>query len=171
VSVVEYPGWSCYPATNALRSAPPANRLVDVFLSHAREDKRTVARPLCHALRARGLQVWFDESALRVGSNFRGTIDKAICATRFAVVILSPSFLGESKYWTRYEFDGFIAIEQSTQREMILPVWHGVTEDDVTRWSPSLAMRFALKTADRTLSEIADQIVAEASTQGTPLLA
>ena|ERR1035441_962014 len=37
----------------------------DVFISHASEDKATVARPLAELLRKAGLKVWLDENQAR----------------------------------------------------------------------------------------------------------
>lgn len=37
----------------------------DVFISHASEDKDTVARPLAKALSGTGLSVWFDEFEMK----------------------------------------------------------------------------------------------------------
>jgi hypothetical protein len=51
------------------------DRLYDVFICHASEDKETVARPLAAALQARGWTVWLDELKLQIGDgcgSFRG---------------------------------------------------------------------------------------------------
>jgi hypothetical protein len=41
----------------------------DVFISHASEDKDSFVRPLAEALTESGLQVWFDETALKIGDS------------------------------------------------------------------------------------------------------
>jgi hypothetical protein len=46
-----------------------------------------------------------------------------------------------------------VAGEQS-----LLPIWHGLTAAAVRRYSPSLADKVALSTADHTIEEIAEQI-------------
>ena len=40
----------------------------DAFISHASEDKDTVAIPLVAALQRAGLRVWLDQLELRVGA-------------------------------------------------------------------------------------------------------
>ena len=45
-------------------------------------------------------------------------------------------------------------------RQVLLPLWHGVSKDEVVSYSPSLADRVALRTADSTIEEIADEIAA-----------
>jgi hypothetical protein len=51
--------------------------LWDGFISHASEDKATVARPLAFRLQQLGLHVWMDETQLRIGDSLRLIIDKA----------------------------------------------------------------------------------------------
>lgn len=43
----------------------------DVFISHASEDKDDFVRPLANALITEGLDVWYDEMALRIGDSLR----------------------------------------------------------------------------------------------------
>jgi len=142
---------------NAVAPAPSAvPKTYDVFISHASEDKDAIVRDLAHALRRRGLEVWYDEFALRVGDGLRRKIDVGLSTSRFGVVVLSPSFF--SKNWSEYELDGLVTREMSGDRQIILPIWHDVTRDDVIGYSPSLADKLALRTADSTIEEIASQI-------------
>lgn len=67
--------------------------MADVFISHAWEDKAAVARPLADALVTRGYEVWYDEFTLKLGDSLRAKIDEGLRSARFAVVILSPSFI------------------------------------------------------------------------------
>ena len=46
----------------------PCPRMWDVFISHASEDKATVARPLALLLQKRGVAVWLDEGELYLGA-------------------------------------------------------------------------------------------------------
>jgi len=47
----------------------------DAFISHAIEDKASLAKPLATALIKRGLKIWYDEFELRVGNSLRESID------------------------------------------------------------------------------------------------
>ncbi len=127
----------------------------DVFISHATEDKFEVARPLHELLTERGLTVWLDEIEMKVGARLRRSIDRAVATSRYAVVVLSPTFF--SKQWTQYELDGLVAREMTGQ-QIILPIWHRLNRNDVLAVSPSLADRVALSTAQISLAEIADEI-------------
>lgn len=129
----------------------------DVFVSHAGPDKDTVVRPLADALTDRGLRVWYDEFELRIGDSLRRKIDAGIARSRFGIVVLSASFF--AREWPQYELDGLVTMSL-TGRQVLLPLWHGVTKDEVIAQSPTLADRVALRTADLTIQEIADEIVA-----------
>jgi hypothetical protein len=146
-------------AVNLAETPPPggveAERDYDVFISHAAEDKDDLVRPLAHALRDRNLSVWYDEFQLRIGDSLRRKIDAGIARSRFGIVVLSNSFF--AKGWPQYELDGLVTMVVSG-RQVILPLWHGVSKDTVVQHSPSLADKVALRTADYTIEEIADQI-------------
>ena len=133
------------------------DREFDVFISHASEDKDAVVRPLAQALSNRGLVVWYDELELRIGDSLRRKIDAGISRSRFGIVVLSVPFF--SKAWPQYELDGLVTMAVSG-RQVLLPLWHGVSKDDVINQSPSLADKVALRTADSTIDEIADEIAA-----------
>jgi hypothetical protein len=135
--------------------AHPDDGVVDVFISHASEDKDAVARPLAEALREHGLEVWYDEYKLRVGDSLRRSIDDGLRRSRFGVVIVSEAFF--RKGWPQYELDGLVTLSV-TGRQVLLPIWHDVNHDDVTNHSPSLADKVALRTADIDIDEIAAQI-------------
>jgi hypothetical protein len=142
-----------------LADVPPGGdsdvREYDVFISHAAEDKDAVVRPLAHALQERGLSVWYDEFELRIGDSLRRKIDAGISRSRFGIVVLSASFF--AKGWPQYELDGLVTMAISS-RQVLLPLWHGVSKDEVVRQSPSLADKVALRTSDYTIDEIAAEI-------------
>lgn len=149
-------------AENLADEAPPVapegpGRDYDVFISHATEDKDDVVRPLAHALRDRGVSVWYDEFELRVGDSLRRKIDAGIARSRFGLVVLSPAFF--AKGWPQYELDGLVTMSVSG-KQVLLPVWHGVSKDEVIRHSASLADKVALRTSDYSIIEIAAEIAA-----------
>ncbi len=119
------------------RRARSSRRRYDLFLSHASEDKRAIARPLYKALKKAGMSVWFDEETLTIGDNLRGKIDEGLARCRYGVVILSPKFF--SKRWPKKELDGLVAREDASGEKVILPVWHNVNKAQVTKFSPMLA--------------------------------
>lgn len=143
-----------------------AGRDFDVFISHASEDKDEVVRPLAEELRRGGLKVWFDEFELRIGDSLRRKIDKGIARSRFGIVVLSEPFF--AKGWPQYELDGLVTMAVSGA-QVLLPLWHGVSKDEVVRQSPSLADKVALRTSDYAISEIAAEIISVVRSRTSPL--
>lgn len=145
-------------AENLAETAPSDDqdaRDYDVFISHASEDKASVVTPLANALKEQGLSVWFDIFELRVGDSLRRKIDTGISRSRFGIVVLSPAFF--AKGWPQYELDGLVTMAVSG-KQVLLPLWHGISKDEVVRQSPSLADKVALRTSDYTIEEIAKEI-------------
>jgi hypothetical protein len=132
------------------------DKVYDVFISHASEDKVELVRSLAEALHAHGISVWYDEFELKVGDSLRRSIDKGLSKSRFGIVVLSSAFF--AKNWTQYELDGLVAKEMIGGK-VILPIWHKISKDEVMSYSPSLADKFALSTSQYTVEEIADLIV------------
>lgn len=131
----------------------------DVFISHASEDKDAVVRALATALQDDyALRVWYDEFELRIGDSLRRKIDAGVARSRFGVVVLSHPFF--AKNWSQYELDGLVVREMSDGRQVILPLWHNISKDEIIARSPSLADKVALQTATSTVDEIAEQIAA-----------
>ena len=127
----------------------------DVFISHASEDKDDFVRPLANALIEQGLNVWYDEMTLKIGDSLRQKIDKGLANSRVGLVILSPSFI--KKGWTNYELDGIVTRTVSGE-QVLLPIWHNITKQQVVDFSPSLADKVARSTATHTIEEIAEEI-------------
>jgi hypothetical protein len=48
--------------------------------------------PLADALISAGYRIWYDEFQLKVGDSLRRSIDRGLVASRFGIVVLSPSF-------------------------------------------------------------------------------
>lgn len=142
---------------DATRRERPSRPATDVFLSHASEDKDAIARPLKDALEARGVSVWFDELKIKVGQSIRQEIEHGIAGSRFGVVIVSPHFF--AKQWTQAELDGLFGKKMASGENLILPIWHHVSKDEVHQQSPLLAGLLALNTAVATVDEIADALV------------
>lgn len=128
----------------------------DVFISHASEDKESIAEPLWNALQERGINVWYDSLSIAWGDSLRAKIDNGLRKSQFGIVILSKDYI--KKGWTQYELDGLFQIEM-TNGKIILPIWHNISKDEVQTFSPTLAGRKALTTSLLSATEIADELV------------
>lgn len=143
---------------NYQESAPENENSIkgyDVFISHASEDKESVARPLANALVKLGISVWYDEFELKIGDSLRRKIDNGLAHSNFGIVVISKNFI--NKGWTNYELDGLIT-RSLTGEQQLLPIWHEITKQEVIDYSPSLADKVARNTATNTIEEIAEEI-------------
>jgi len=116
----------------------------DVFISHASEDKERFVRNLADEL-GKSIRVWYDEFTLKIGDSLRRSIDKGLGQSRYGVVVLSHNFF--KKEWPQKELDGLVAMERDG-RKVILPIWLDVDAAEITRYSPLLADRVAVKASD-----------------------
>jgi len=130
-------------------------RQYDVFISHASEDKEDIVRDLADALSAQGLKVWYDEFELRIGDSLRQKIDQGLANSRVGLVVLSQAFF--DKGWPNYELDGIVSRSVSGE-QILLPIWHNISKQEVMDYSPSIADKVARSTATHTVAEIAEEI-------------
>ena len=86
------------------------------------------------------------------------SIDKGLADSTFGIVVLSPHFI--TKPWPERELNGLVAREIDEGR-VILPVWLGVTKQDVKQFSPPLADKIAIRTSDTTAQDVAIQLLKE----------
>lgn len=129
----------------------------DVFVSHAWEDKESFADEFVDELRKLGINVWYDTSQIRWGDSMRQRIDDGLKKSKFGIVILSPNYIAEGKYWTKAELDGLFQLE-SVKGKTLLPIWHDLTKKQVMEFSPIIANKKAMTTASMTAQEIAVEL-------------
>ena len=129
----------------------------DVFISHAFEDK-IFARNLSDGLVSNGLRVWFDEFELKIGDSLRRKIDFGLSNSRFGIVVLSPNFF--AKNWTQKELGALVAREMDGT-DIILPIWHNISIDEIRKRSPILADKFGISSEvrmDEMIIQILDKV-------------
>jgi TolB-like protein/Tfp pilus assembly protein PilF len=81
-----------------------------VFLSYASQDKE-VAQRICDALRAAGVEVWFDKSELRGGDAWDALIRKRIKECVLFVPIITPTTNARAEGYFRLEWK--LAVDRS----------------------------------------------------------
>lgn len=116
----------------------------DVFISHAREDRAAVAKPLAEALVRAGLQVWIDEHEISLGDSLTNKINEGLAHSRYGVVILSPDFL--AKEWPRRELAALLAIEFKHGKR-VLPVLHNLELESILHDFPLMGDKVCVSTA------------------------
>jgi hypothetical protein len=134
-----------------------ADEEYDVFISHAWEDKEDFADEFVMALEQLGIRVWYDTKKLQWGDSMRSKIDDGLRKSKFGIAILSPNYIAEGKYWTKEEFNGLFQLE-SINGKKILPIWHNLTKNQVMKFSPMIADKKAMTTANMTIEEIAQTL-------------
>jgi len=139
----------------------------DVFICHASEDKEDFVRPLAELLRQQHIDVWYDEFSLTIGDSLTQKIDEGLAKSRFGIVVLSPNFF--NKPWAKRELNGLTVREMVEKRDLILPIWHRVSVQDVMQYSPPLADKKAASSADGISSVIRD-LTKKINPENSPLL-
>lgn len=129
----------------------------DVFISHAWEDKEDFVDDFVKDLNSLGVTTWYDKSQILWGDSMRKKIDEGLKKSRFGIVILSPNYIAEGKYWTKAELDGLFQLE-SINGKKLLPIWHKLTKKEVMDFSPTIAGKLAMNTSSLTSKEIAEKM-------------
>jgi len=98
-----------------------------IFLSYARDDA-AAARRIAEALRASGLEVWFDENELRGGDQWDAKIRQQIDACALFVAVISKHTQERSKGYFRLEWK--LAVDQTHLLAAGVPFVAPVVIDD-----------------------------------------
>jgi TolB-like protein/lipoprotein NlpI len=105
-----------------------------VFLSYASQDAQA-AQKICEALRAAGIEVWFDQSELRGGDAWDTSIRKQIKTCVLFVPVISHTTHDRDEGYFRLEWK--LAVDRShlmaSDRPFLLPVVIDDTRDDDER--------------------------------------
>lgn len=107
------------------------------FISQAFVDKDSLVRILANEMRSLNCPVWYDEYTLELGDNMVEKFDEGIKNTKYSIVVLSKSYITNTT-WASYEFKKIIEKENN----IIIPIWYGVSKDEVEKFSPGLSLNF-----------------------------
>jgi len=94
-----------------------------VFLSYASQDA-DAARRICDALRAAGLEVWFDQSALRGGDAWDASIRRQIKECALFVPVISANTQAREEGYFRREWNLAVnrTLDMADDRAFLLPL-------------------------------------------------
>lgn len=127
----------------------------DVFLCHAWPDRRAEAKDVHDLLISNDVSVWFSEVSLRPGTDMRVAIDKGLVSSRIGIVLVTPAML------EKLRTDRSIANNELSallRRNLLVPVMHGVTFEQLDQVSPTLASRGGFSTAEESVEDIVVKI-------------
>jgi len=101
-----------------------------VFLSYASQDAQA-ARRICDALRAVGLDVWFDQSELRGGDAWDASIRRQIKESALFVPIISANTQARAEGYFRREWNLAVSrtLDMADDQTFLLPVVIDATVD------------------------------------------
>lgn len=128
--------------------------LRDVFLCHAWDDRKESAKELHDILESKGVSVWFSEKDVLLGSSLLREIDKGLAKSRVGIVLVTPLFL------KRIKGEGIADKELSAllARDLLIPIVHNTTYDELREVSPLLGSRSGLSTIEDSMEDIASKL-------------
>lgn len=105
-----------------------------VFLSYAKQDAEAALK-ICQALRAAGVEVWFDQNALRGGDAWDAAIRRQIKTCALMIPVISANTQGRAEGYFRLEWK--LAVDRSHlmshDRAFLVPVVIDQTAEDDER--------------------------------------
>lgn len=134
---------------------PADDKMWDVFISHASEDKEDFVRPLAEALQKLGVKVWYDEFELNIGSSLSKSIETGLRNSRYGIVVCSPAFF--QKNWTDFELRSLL-MRQIDDENVILPIWHKIDKNFIKEHSLYL-LDIKAVSSDLPWNELLDNIM------------
>ncbi|WP_224484692.1 toll/interleukin-1 receptor domain-containing protein [Robertkochia aurantiaca] len=128
--------------------------LRDVFLCHSWDDRKDCAKELHDLLESKGVSVWFSEKDVLLGSPLLREIDKGLAKSRVGIVLVTPLFL------KRIKNEGIADKELSAllARDLLVPIVHNTTFEDLREVSPLLGSRSGLSTIEDSMSIVAEKL-------------
>lgn len=128
--------------------------LRDVFLCHAWHDRKDAAKELHDILESKGVSVWFSEKDVLLGSSLLREIDKGLAKSRVGIVLVTPSFI------ERIKGEGIAEKELSAllARDLLVPILHNTTFEDLREVSPLLGSRSGLSTIEDSMALVAAKL-------------
>ena len=126
----------------------------DAFLSFAVEDKEIIAQQLYEALEERGLKIWYSGGQFKLGTSIQDQIKTGLEKSRFGILLISPHYFQTN--WAQKELGALWAKERDC-REVIIPVFHNITPEEVGKNDPHLAERWSVLTSIG-IRKVAEQI-------------
>lgn len=126
------------------------------FISYDSRDKEELVDDLALAMMKRMCPVWYDKYSLSVGDPLRESIERGMQETGRWIVVISPNFISNTG-WGKEEFNAIFQLNLGGN--MILPIWHNVSKEDVMAYSPMLVNIFALRSPELGIDELSRVLV------------
>ncbi len=125
----------------------------DVFLSHANADKPLIVETLYESLKKLGVSIFYDKESLEWGDNWKQRILEGTQKAEFAIIVISENFFGRE--WTERELTEFLNRQNKNGQKLILPIIHGISNQQLREKYPAVADIQGISTSDHSCDEIA----------------
>lgn len=99
-----------------LREVVHGKEACEVFISHASEDRKSVARPIYEACLKLGVKAFLDQEHIAWGEEFATKINTALAAAPVVLTILSAHSV--NKPWPRAEINTALALELAGKKKV-----------------------------------------------------
>lgn len=142
------------PVRRSVEKQAPLPDPRDVFLCHAWDDRIGAAKELHDLLESLDVSVWFSENDVALGTLLLREIDKGLAKSRVGIVLVTPALL------RRLRGEGIADKELSAllARDLLVPIVHDTTYEDLREVSPLLGSRSGLSTAEEPMADVAAKI-------------
>lgn len=142
------------PIRNSVESLAKLPDFRDVFLCHAWDDRKGVAKELHDLLESLGVSVWFSEKDVGLGVPLLRAIDKGLANSRVGIVLVTPALL------RRLPAEGIADKELSAllARDRLVPIVHETTYEALREVSPLLGSRVGISTAEEPMASVAAKL-------------
>ncbi|MBM7334983.1 toll/interleukin-1 receptor domain-containing protein [Alloalcanivorax marinus] len=142
------------PVRRSVENRAPLPVCRDVFLCHAWDDRGGAAKELHDLLESRNISVWFSEKDVALGTSLLREIDKGLANSRVGIVLVTPALL------RRLRGEGIADKELSAllARDLLVPIVHDTTYEDLREVSPLLGSRSGLSTKEEPMADVATKI-------------
>lgn len=135
----------------------------DTAIAYVRADEELVQQ-LRKELELRGISTSL--RVLRLGDSLYFTVQECLRSARYTVLVLSRDFF--ARPWPRGDLEHLARIDREYQGETkVLPVWHGINQQDIAFHSTALAEKVGVATTSGlpyVIAEIADVVLVGGTT-------
>lgn len=142
------------PIRSSIERREVTNDNRDVFLCHAWDDRKTIAKDLHDQLELVGVTVWFSEKDVPLGTSLLREIDKGLARSKVGIVLVTPALL------SRLRGEGIADKELSAllARDLLVPIVHNTSYEALRDVSPLLGSRSGLSTTEDSIENVAKKI-------------
>lgn len=120
-------------------------------MCHSWDDRKNAAKELHDYLESKGVTVWFSEKDVALGTSLLREIDNGLAKSRVGIVLVTPALLN------RLKGEGIADKELSAllARDLLVPIVHNTSYEELREVSPLLGSRSGLSTAEDSMETVA----------------